>query len=118
MSEQDSRLAVAEMKIEQHERMHQDLQSSIRRLTDGLSELVQAEIRRELDRETFSRISGEIAATRNDLRELRIDFEEHKDAQMEKELAAYKGIVLKLLGLAALIVASVLAGHFGAHLLG
>ena len=118
MSEQDSRLAMAELKLEQHERLHIETQSSIRVLSDGINQLVKSEIRREQDKETFNRIGGEIASANVDLKKMRTDFEEYKDAQMAKELEAYKGIVLKVAGLVTLIIASVIAGHYGSHLLG
>jgi len=111
MSEQDTRLSIAELKIEQHEKLHQETQASIKILTDGITQLIQAEIRREQDEQTFSRLFVEI----KDLREA---LQQYKDLQATKELNAYKGIVLKILGLAALVVASMLAGRFGIHLIG
>lgn len=111
MAENDTRLAVVEMQLKQHDRMHEETQSSMRILSDGISKLVQAEVRREQDDETFQRLFKEID-------ELRVVFQNYKDIQAEKELAAYKGIVLRIAGLSALIIASVLAGHFGTRLLG
>jgi hypothetical protein len=104
-------LKIAELKIEQHEKLHRETQESIKTLTDGINKLIQAEIRREQDDDTFKRIFSEIA-------ELREAHQKFKDQQAEKELAAYKGIVLKFFGLSALIIASMLAGHFGIHLIG
>lgn len=111
MSEQDTRLAVAEMKLAAHDRMHEETQVCIKVLSDGISKLVQAEVRREQDEATFRRLFSEID-------ELSKEFQAYKDAQAEKELAAYKGIVLKAFGLASLVIASLLVGHFGAHLIG
>lgn len=111
MSDQEARLAVAELKLEHHDKLHEETQSAIRELTKAITTLVQAEIRREQDEETFRRIF-------NSIEKLKTDFEEYKDRQTEKELAAYKGVVLRAAGLATLVFSSVLAGHFGAHLLG
>ena len=118
MSEQDVRLKAAEMKIEQHEQLHQEAQDSIRVLRDGITQLVQAEIRREQDKETFKRMADEISETRLELKKLREEYEANKLAEIIKEAAAYKGIVLRLVGLAALVIASLIAGHYGSHLLG
>lgn len=63
--------------------MHQDTQEAIRSMADGIQKLAQAEVRREQDQETFGRIFTEIKT-------LRTDFEEYKDKQSEKELAATK----------------------------
>jgi len=111
MSDQETRLTVAEMKLEQHERLHNETSEAIRELTAAITKLVQAEIRREQDEETFKRIFGAIEKVKQDL-------DDYKEKQTEKELSAYRGIVWKILGLAALIAASVIAGHFGSHLLG
>jgi uncharacterized protein (DUF885 family) len=110
MSDQETRLAVAEMKLAHHDRLHEETQESIKILSEGIAKLVQAEIRREQDQKAFERLFGMIA-------ELRRDFEEYKDRQTEKELAAYRGIVWKLAGLSALVAASVLAGQLGATLI-
>lgn len=101
----NARLAIAEMKLEQHDKLHEEVQESIKVLSDGITKLVQAEIRREQDAETIGRIFEEIG-------QLRDDFQKYKDKQTEKELAAYRGIVWKLLGLAALVGASLVAGHW------
>lgn len=106
------------MKLEEHGRLHQETQDSIRILTDGINHLVQAEIRREQDKETFTRMAGDIAVVRGDIKALRADFEDYKDKQTEKELAAYRSIVWKVIGLAAVVIASVIAGHFGGKWLG
>lgn len=111
LSDQEARLAVAELKLEHHDKLHEETQSAIRELTNAITTLVQAEIRREQDEDTFRRIFTSID-------KLRSDFEEYKDRQTEKELAAYRGVVVKVAGLGALVVASVAAGHFGAPLLG
>lgn len=111
MADQETRLAVAELKLEHHDRAHEETQAAIKVLSDGIAKLVQAEIRREQDEETFQRIF--VA-----LDKLRSEFEAYKNRQTEKELAAYRSVVVKAAGLAALVAASVAAGHFGAPLLG
>ena len=105
------RLTIAEMKIQQHEKLHEETARTIKSISEGVEALVRAEVRREGDAATFERIFQE-------LKDLRKDFEDFKDAQVEKELNAYRGIVWKLLLLAGTVFASVIAGHFGARLLG
>lgn len=107
----DERLLKAELKIEQHDKMHEDTQSIIRALTDGINKLVQAEVRREQDEETFSRLFNEI-------KELREDLQSFKEMQATKELNLYKGMVWKSMGMISLVGASLLVGHYGTHLIG
>jgi hypothetical protein len=109
--DQDQRITLAELKIEQHEKLHAETQESIRTLSFGVNELVQSAIRREHDDETFKRIFTE-------LEKHRVELQDYKDQQLENELNAYKSLVWKVAGLAALVMASVVAGHFGAKLLG
>lgn len=111
MIDQDKRITLAELKIEQHEKLHAETQESIRTLSLGVNELVQSAIRREHDDETFKRIFAE-------LEKHRVELQDYKDKQLETELNAYKSLVWKVAGLAALVMASVVAGHFGAKLLG
>ncbi len=118
MTDHDTRLALAEEKLRQHDKMHEDTQAVIRELTAGVNQLVQAEIRREQDDSTFRRLFGEIAALREALEKNSKDLQMYKDAQLTKELDAYRGIVLKAFGIAALVIGSVLAGHFGGKWLG
>ena len=79
----EARLTRAELQIEQHERMHTETQEALKSIAEAVQKLVQAEIRREQDQETFGRIFTEI-------KQLRKDFEEYKDKQTEKEIAAAK----------------------------
>lgn len=111
MSDPNSRLTIAEMRLAQHDKLHEETQSNLRTLSEGITKLVEAEIRRETDSATFERIFAAIKSIEREL-------EDFKNSVAEKELAAYKGVVWKLVGLSALIVASVVAGHFGVHLLG
>lgn len=111
MIDQDKRIALAEMKIEQHEKLHAETQDSIRLLSNGVNELVQSAIRREHDDDTFKRIFAELEKQKSEL-------QAYKDKQVEAELNAYKALVWKVAGLAALVISSVVAGHFGAKLLG
>jgi len=135
MSDQDIRLALAEEKLEQHDKLHAETQRSIQVLSDGISKLVQAEIRREQDEGTFKRLFTEIKNLNEEIKnnkerqeekdlestaeinKIRSELQAYKDAQATKELNAYKGVVLKVIGLAALILASVIAGYLGAHLI-
>lgn len=118
MSEQETRLKVAEMKLEQHDKLHEETQASIRILTDGINKLVQAEVRREQDHETFNRLFVKIDALEKKIQAYADALQAYKDDQSDKELAKYQGIVWKALSLLALVACSILAGHFGGRLLG
>lgn len=110
MGDQESELALVKMRLDQHDKLHQDVQDSIKDLADAVKRLVEAEIRREQDGETFKRIFDEIE-------KLQIDFRAYKEAQTEKELKRYQGLIYRVLGYGGLVLASLVAGHFGAHLL-
>jgi uncharacterized membrane protein YccC len=85
-NDHDTRLALAEQKLQQHDRMHNETQEAIKTLTEGISQLVKAEIRREQDDEIFNRIFGEIA-------ELKKKQQEHKDMLAAKELESTRQLV-------------------------
>ena len=108
---QAERLTVAEMKIQQHEKLHEETARMIKSISEGVEAVVRAEVRREGDAQTFERIF-------NALKTLEESFEQYKDQQMEKELAAYRGLVWKGIGLFGLVMASYVAGHLGVRLLG
>ena len=91
---------------------------SMKILSDGISQLVQAEIRRENDGATFERMSAAIKKIEDSFSELKEDFEDYKQKISDKELADYKSIVWKVIGLAAVVMASVIAGHLGGKWLG
>ena len=105
------------MRIDQHEKLHEETQANLRLLSDGINALVQAEVRREGDEKTFERIFTAIKEVQKDVTELRRDFEGYKDSVAEKELAAYKGVVWKVTGLIGLATVSIIVGHFGGKLL-
>lgn len=109
--DQAARLTIAEMKIQQHEKLHEETTRTIKSISEGVEALVKAEVRREGDAATFERIFAAIKRLEGELAA-------YKDRQTEKELAAYRGVVWKSLSMSALVVASVIAGHFGARLLG
>ena len=111
MSDTETRLTRAELQIEHSMRLHSETQETLKSIAEAVQKLAQAEVRREQDQETFGRIFKSID-------KLREDFEEYKESSSEKELAAYKGIVWKLLAMAALVISSLIAGHFGGKLLG
>ena len=113
-----SRMALAEMRIDQHEKLHEETHANLRLLSDGINALVQAEVRREGDEKTFGRIFTTMKEMQTDVTELRKDFEGYKDSVAGKELAAYKAVVWKVIGLASIVIASVIAGHFGGKWLG
>lgn len=118
MSEQDTRLTIAEMKLAAHDKLHEEAQLSMQVLSDGINQLVKAEIRRENDSATFERMFSAIKKIEDAFASLKDDFEDYKDRVAEKELAAYKSIVWKIIGLAAVVMASVIAGHLGGKWLG
>ena len=110
MSDPNSRLTIAELRIAQHDKMHEETQSNMKILSDGINALVQAEVRREGDGKLFERIFDEIKKAQENVTELRADFESYKDSLAEKELATYKGGVLKVLGLIGLAISSYVVG--------
>ncbi len=79
----DIRLTRAELQLEQHGKMHEETQLALKNIAEAVQKLAQAEVRREQDQETFGRIFKSIE-------KLRTDFEEYKDDQAAKELAAAK----------------------------
>lgn len=83
MSDTETRLTRAELQLEQHGRMHDETSDALKNIAEAVQKLAQAEVRREQDQETFSRIFKSIE-------KVRTDFEEYKDQQAEKELAAAK----------------------------
>ena len=118
MSDQDTRLTIAELKLATHEKLHEEAQMSMKLLSEGIAQLVQAEIRRENDSETFKRMFDAIKKIEDSFLSLKDDFEAYKAKVAEKELAAYKTVVWKIAGLAAVVMASVIAGHLGGKWLG
>lgn len=111
MADQELRLKLAELKLDQHEKLHAGTQEAIRVLTDGINELVQSAIRREHDDETFKRIFVELEKQKTEL-------QAYKDEKLQAELSEYKNAVRKIIGTVALVVTSALATHFITNLLG
>ena len=118
MIDQEVRLRLAEQKLETHGKLHEETQNAIKSMAAGIQQLALAETRREQDRETFSRVFAELRLARDEINVVRNSLEEYKDKVLEKELAAYQGIVWKLLGLVSLVIVSAMAGHFGIKLIG
>lgn len=104
-------MTIIEMQIERHEKLHAETEVSIKTLSDGINKLIQSEIRREQDNETFARLFTNIEA-------LERDFLAYKDAQTKKEIEAYKGLLFKVLGIIGLVVSSAAAGHFAIKIIG
>ena len=102
----ETRLSLAEERISRHEKMHEETQESVKEIANGVARLVEAEGRRSQYEETFKRLFD--GQEKFDVR--LTDFIDHQTA---KELAAYKGIIWKIAGLAGLVIASLIAGHFG-----
>ena len=111
MAEIETRLTLAEERIARQQVLHAETASSIREISAGVAKLVEAEARRGHYEETFSRLFSMFE-------KLDQKVQSHMDAQAEKELAAYRGIVWKIAGLAALLLTSTIAGRFGATLIG
>lgn len=118
MTDHDARLAVAEERIRQHDRMHEETQQAIRQMADGIAKLAEAAVRREQDGNTFARLFKAVDKMQSEVGELRDSFRAYEAAQVEKELAAYKGMFFRFLGYGATIVASVALGHYGIRFLG
>lgn len=110
MADQESELALVKMRLDQHDRQHEEVQESIKGLADGVKKLVEAEIRRENDGETFKRIFEEIE-------KIKTEIQTYRQQQIEKELKRYQGLIYRILGYGGLILASLIAGHFGASLI-
>ena len=111
MAELETRLTLAEERIARQQVLHAETQANIREISGGVAKLVEAEARRGHYEETFARIFGTLG-------KLDEKVQRNLDAQAEKELAAYRGIVWKVLGLAALLGASMIAGRLGSTLIG
>ena len=102
----ETRLSLAEERISRHEKMHEETQESVKEIANGVARLVEAEGRRSQYEETFKRLFD--GQEKFDVR-----LTEFIERQNEKELAAYKGIIWKIAGLVGLVIASLIAGHFG-----
>ena len=109
---------MAEAKIEAHGKLHEETQDAIRMMADGIKQLADGEIRREHDHETFKRIFLEMEKLDAAIKKLEAALEAYRLKQVEKELEAYRSMVWKAFGLAALVFVSFVAGHFGIKLIG
>jgi predicted nucleic acid-binding Zn-ribbon protein len=125
----DVRLAMAELRLKQHDELHKEMQNTMKQLAEGIAQLVQAEARREQDQTTLKRVFEELEGIRKDFSDYKMEqvrvrekqeraLQDYKDSQTTKELNAYKGVVIKVVGLALVVMASVVAGHFGGKWLG
>ena len=111
MAELETRLTLAEERIARQQVLHSETEANMREISAGVAKLVEAEARRSHYEETFSRIF-------NMFEKLDQKVQRHIEAQTEKELAAYRGVVWKAAGLVAMLGASMVAGKFGATLIG
>lgn len=111
MAELETRLTLAEERIARQQVLHAETEASMREISAGVAKLVEAEARRGHYEETFARIFAVFE-------KLDQKVQRHIDAQAEKELAAYRGVVWKVVGLAGLLGASMIAGRFGSTLIG
>lgn len=118
MTDHDARLAVAEEKIRHHDKLHEETQRAIRQMAEGIAKLAEAEVRREQDGNTFARLFKAVDKMQGEISDLRESFQSYEAKQLEKEVAAYKGMFFKFLGYGATIVASVALGHYGIRFIG
>ena len=118
MVDQEIRLAIAEKQLELHAKYHEETREHNRILSEGMHKLVAAEIRRENDEKTFSRLFKAITKIEEDGAKTAQALLLFKEAIKEKELLAYKSIVLRIVGLSVIIAASLFVGHYGGHLIG
>ena len=118
MTDHDARLAVAEEKIRHHDKLHEETHRAIRQMAEGIAKLAEAEVRREQDGNTFARLFKSVDKMQCEISDLRDSFKSYESKQVAKELAAYKGIILKFLGYGLTILASVALGHYGIRFFG
>jgi DNA repair exonuclease SbcCD ATPase subunit len=118
MDDHDSRLAVAEEKLRQHDRLHEEIQQAIRQMAEGISKLAESEVRREQDSNTFARLFKAVDKMQTEISQLRDSFKTYEATQVKKELAAYKSAFLKFVGYGMTIVASMALGHYGIRFIG
>ena len=111
------RLTMAELKIAEHEKKHDSVQESLARLAEGITALVQAEIRRESDLATFNRLGTSVHELSGRIEALSIRLNNMQELQLRKELHAYKGIVWKIVnwvvGISGAAAAAYITWHFG-----
>lgn len=123
------RLTRAELRLEQHDREHEETRSAIKSMADGIQKLAEAAVRHEQDQHTFGRIFEESKALRDDVQGLRDDLEEYKKEQTQKELAAAKAeladqnkhiwdIRSALLSAVGMLVLWIVAEKLGIHIAG
>ena len=118
MQEEDlRRLTVAELKIAEHEKKHDSVQESLARLAEGITALVQAEIRRESDLATFNRLGTSVHELSLRIEALSLRLNNMQELQLRKELHAYKNAVLKIInwavGISGAAAAAYITWHFG-----
>ena len=118
MTDHDARLAVAEEKIRHHDKLHEETQQAIRQMAEGISELAKANVRREQDVNTFTRLFDAVGKVQGEVSKLKESFETYEAKQVKNELDAYKGIIFKFVGYGVTIVASVALGHYGIRFIG
>ena len=108
---------MAELKIAEHEKKHDSVQESLARLAEGITALVQAEIRRESDLATFNRLGTSVHELSLRIEALSIRLNNMQELQLRKELHAYKGIVWKIVnwvvGISGAAAAAYITWHFG-----
>ena len=111
------RLTMAELQIAEHEKKHDSVQESLARLAEGITALVQAEIRRESDLATFNRLGTSVHELSLRIEALSIRLNNMQELQLRKELHAYKGIVWKIvnwvIGISGAAAAAYITWHFG-----
>ena len=111
------RLTMAELKIAEHEKKHDSVQESLGKLAEGITALVQAEIRRESDLATFNRLGTSVHELSGRIEALSARLNHIQDEQVKRELHAYKNFVWRAASwgasLSGALAAAFLIWHFG-----
>lgn len=111
------RLTAAELKIIEHEKMHNSVHDSLEKLAAGINALVHAEIRRESDIATFGRLGTSVHELSLRIDALTDRLNNMQESQVKRELHAYKSVVWKVLNwggaLSGALAAAYIIWQFG-----
>jgi Na+/H+ antiporter NhaB len=101
----ESRIAIVELKVG-------TLEKSLENMADGIQHLVIAEAKRDEDRNTFTRLFQENKETRELIEKVDMKLDTYIEKEQAEKLENYRGVVRKIVGILALMLASALVGHF------
>ncbi len=113
MADQAERLTIAEFKIAQHEKLHEETAQTIKSIGIGVDTLLKAEVRRENDVATFERIFKAIKILEERLDALNTHLAAADVTRLEKELAGQNKWIGELLRTSLACVAAIVLYHFG-----